>query len=60
MVLTTAELRSVAKAKANNWHIVKGGKYIKSVAVENGEFATFKAIPEIHEICRKHNLYPDL
>tara|TARA_Y100000780_G_scaffold176831_1_gene162005 strand:- start:7884 stop:8156 length:273 start_codon:yes stop_codon:yes gene_type:complete len=52
-----SELRAVVKAKRNNWKIVKGQKYVKQTNTFDGRVFTFKAIPEIHEICVKHNLY---
>ena len=51
------ELRQIAKAKRNKWKIVKGQKYVKQNNVFDGMVYTYKAIPEIHEICLKHNLY---
>ncbi len=52
-----AELRTIAKAKRNGYKVVKGQKYIRQNNVFDGEFYTFKAIPEMHEICLKHDRY---
>jgi len=52
-----AELRSIAKAKKNKWRITKGQRYLKQCNVQDGEIRTFKAIPEIHDICIKYDLY---
>lgn len=52
-----SELREVAKAKRNNWEIVKGQTYVKQTNTFDGQIYTFKAIPGIHEICVNHNLY---
>ena len=52
-----AELRVIAKAKKNKFKIVKGQKYTKQNNKYNGELYTFKAIPEMHQICIDHNHY---
>ena len=52
-----SELRAIAQAKRNNYKIVKGQAYIKQVNKFDGEVYTFKAIPEMHQICLAHNLY---
>jgi hypothetical protein len=57
MGFTMKEKRALVKARRNRWKIIKGQKYIKQGNVQNGEIYTFKAIPEIHEICLKHDLY---
>lgn len=54
-----SELRSIVKAKENNWKIKKGEKYIRQALVQDGDFFQFKAIPEIDNICHKYNLYED-
>lgn len=54
---TYAELRAIAKAKRNCWRIVLGQEYIKEVGRYQGDFYTWRAIPEIDAICRKYNLY---
>jgi hypothetical protein len=57
--LSFSELRSVAKAKRNKWKIIKGQKYFKQGNVQDGELRSFKAIPEIHDICIKYDYYYD-
>lgn len=59
MGLSFSELRSIARARHNKWRIIKGDKYVRQGNIQDGEFRTFKAIPEIHEICLKHNYYQD-
>ena len=54
---TRPELRALSKAKSNKWKIVKGQKYIKQNNVGDDGFYTFKAIPELHEICLKYDMY---
>ncbi len=54
---TRPELRSLLKARKNKWLIVKGQKYISQNNKFDGRIYTFKAIPEIHEICIKYDLY---
>lgn len=55
--LTFSEWRTIVKAKHNDWKVKKGQKYIKQANIQDGEIRTFKAIPEIHAICIKHDLY---
>lgn len=54
---TYAELRQLVKARRQNWQILPGQQYVKQVAVDNGEFYTFRAIPEMHALCLKYDLY---
>ena len=55
--LTFSEKRALALAKENGYYIHKGSPYIKQSNKEGSEIWTFKAIPEIHAICVKHDLY---
>jgi hypothetical protein len=55
--LTFTELRSIVKARDNNWRIKKGDVYAKQINKVDGDLGTFRAIPAIHEICSKHNIY---
>ena len=57
--LSFSEWRQIIKAKNNKWKIKKGDIYLRQT-VRYDEISTFKAIPEIHEICIKHDLYPKL
>ena len=52
-----SELRIIAKAKKNGYKIIKGQKYIKQNNIQCGDIYTFKAIPEMHEICLNHDHY---
>lgn len=54
---TRPELRALSKARKNKWQIVKGQKYIRQNNKLGDDIYTFKAIPEIHDICLKHDLY---
>lgn len=55
--LTISELRSVVKAKQNNWKIPIGSSCLYSVGVYNGDFFYCHSIPEIHDICMKYEIY---
>ena len=59
MGFSFAEKREIVKAKRNKWNIVKGQKYIRQSNIQDGELYCFKAIPEIHEICLKYDLYEE-
>lgn len=52
-----SELRSIAKARKNGYKIVKGQKYIRQNNICDNALYTFKAIPEMHEICLKYEHY---
>lgn len=57
---TMAELRQIVKAKKAGWKIQKGQQYIRLHYIGNdGDRYTFRAIPEIDEICSKYELYPE-
>jgi hypothetical protein len=55
---TISEYREIVKAKRQNWKIKKGQKYFRQVLTD-GEIYTWRAIPEIDQICRDHNLYKE-
>jgi hypothetical protein len=55
--LTYREKREVVKAKQKNYKILKGEKYIRQFNKMDGHTYDFKAIPSIHKICLKYNLY---
>jgi hypothetical protein len=55
--LSFSEWRQVVKAKRKRWKIRPGERYVKQVNKTDGELFTFRAIPEIHEICLKLDLY---
>ena len=52
-----SELSLIVKAKRKGYKISKGDKYIRQNNVFDGELYTFKAIPEMHDICVKYELY---
>lgn len=57
--LTFSELRIVAKAKQREWKIHPGDEYIYQFLVDGSDRWSFRAIPEIHDICIRHDLYPE-
>lgn len=57
LTFTFSEWRAIIKARDNNWEIQKGDIYINQRNVDCGDIFTFKAIPEIHEICIKYDYY---
>lgn len=57
---TIAEYRLIVKARRDRWRIHPGQRYIKQFSVDMwGEAYTFRARPEMHELCLKHDLYED-
>lgn len=56
---TFAELREIVKARKNGWRINAGEEYIKQINICDGDFYVYKAIPAIHEICIKNDVFVD-
>ena len=54
---TRPELRALSRARKSNWKIIKGQGYIRQGNEFEGELYTFRAIPEIHAICIKYDIY---
>lgn len=54
---TFAEKRAIAKAKANNWRIKPGERYLHDKMVNLDGIYSFKAIIEIDKICHKYDFY---
>ena len=54
------DYRDYIKAKENGFKIKKGDKYLYQANVAYGDFYTFKAIPDMHRICLKYDLYPEI
>lgn len=57
--LTFAEKKAVVRAKRNMYKIKKGQIYIRQFNSDCGDKWTFKAIPEMHDICLKYDLYEE-
>ena len=62
--LSFADRRAIVKAKRiadkNNGKIKKGERYFYQNQIAcGGKPHTFKAIPEVNDICEKHKLYDD-
>ena len=55
--MTLSEAKSWVRARQNRYKIIKGQKYVNQSMKDGGEFYTFKAIPEIHKICLRYDLY---
>lgn len=54
---TPKEWELMMSAKEDGFKIKKRKKYIKITGKYEGEFATFRARPEIDEICHSYDLY---
>lgn len=55
--LTFSEKRSLVKAKQNDYKILKGESYLRQFIADGSDSYEFVAIPEIHAICIKFELY---
>lgn len=54
---TYAELREIVKARRNRWRIMPGQEYVRQVQIYDNGIYTWRAIPAIHAICLKHDIY---
>lgn len=58
-MMSFSERRHIVEARRNKGRIFKGQKYLYQFIVEGGDTYSFRAIPELHEICIKYNIYPE-
>lgn len=57
--LTFTEKREVVKARQKGYEILKGERYVRQFNKDGEHTWTFRAIPAIHDICVKHDLYAE-
>lgn len=57
--LTDEEKQSVIKAEKNRWKVKEGEPAIYRVGITEGDFGAWYSIPEIDEICIKHDIYSE-
>ena len=55
--LSYREARAFVRAREKKFKILKGEKYIHQTRKFEGQLYSFRAIPEIHEICLKYEIY---
>lgn len=55
--MTFREKRSVVRARKVGWLIKKGERYIRDRGILDGEFYTFRARPDINNLCHKYEVY---
>jgi len=53
------DIKIIEDARLQDFKILKGTKYFKIKGKYDGEFSTFRARLDIHNICIKYDLYPD-
>lgn len=58
-MMTFGERRSIVKAISNKGVIKKGDIYLYQFLVDGGDNWSIRAIPELHKICIKYDIYPD-
>ena len=56
---TWEEKKEIIRARRNNWRIQAGTKYLRQTMIWEGKMGTFRAIPAMHDICVKYDLYED-
>lgn len=59
VTFTIADYRTIVRAKRNGWKIQPGQQYVKQFNTNGNDTWTFRAIPEIHELCVKYELYEE-
>jgi hypothetical protein len=57
--LTFAERRQIVIARRNGWQIKAGEQYVKQATKCCGDFGVFIAIPAMHDICLKYEMYEE-
>jgi len=57
--MTFTEIRAIVTYRSKDFKILKGEKYLYQFIVDVDYRCSFRAIPEIHEICLKYKIYPD-
>lgn len=55
-LMTYAEARAYIRARRNNFDIQPGQRYVRQAMKADGLY-TFRAIPEIHAICLRLDVY---
>lgn len=55
--VTDEEWLVIEDAKRSDWKILKGTQYVFQSSVYDGAIHTFKARPDVDEICKKYGLY---
>lgn len=54
-----SDMRKIVVARRNRWKIQPGQRYIRQFNTDGMDAWTFKAIPEMHELCIEYDLYPE-
>lgn len=58
-IFSFAEYRLIAKARRDNWQIKKDQRYLKVSGKWDGDWSTFRARPEMHDLCVEHEIYQE-
>jgi len=58
-MMTFSERRSIIIARNNKGMIQISQRYMYQFIVDSGDRWSFKAIPELHKICLKYDIYPN-
>jgi len=59
LALPDNERKAYELAKSKNFRILKGEEYVCQSGVYDGQFYTFRRIPDMVDICHKYELFPD-
>lgn len=58
-IYSISDFRMIVLARRDNWEIKKGMRYIKVRGKWDGEWCTFRARPEINELCQRLDIYQE-
>lgn len=58
-LMTFSEKRAIVIARRNHGKILPGQEYVRQFMDWDGEKGTYRAIPKIHAICSKYNVFED-
>lgn len=59
MKFEISDLRKIVLARRSGWYIQPGERYLLQVQADDGNVFNVCCKPEMDDICRRYNLYPE-
>lgn len=56
---TISDYRLIVKAKRQGYTIQPGQRYVRQFNTDGSDKWTYRALPEMHELCRRFDLFPE-
>lgn len=56
---TISDLRKIVKAKRQDYMIQPGQQYIRQFNTDGSDTWTYRALPEMHDLCLRLDLFPE-